>query len=100
MQAAEGLCALVGKTTACRALGLPRASFHRYCQPKPDLGTVSANSKPGRALSDSERQEVLDTLRSERFVDQPPREVYAILGSTKDSTKGSTSVVSAPCTAC
>jgi putative transposase len=79
MQAAEGLSALVGKTTACRALGLPRASFHRYCQPKPDLGTVSAKSKPGRALSDSERQEVLDTLRSERFVDQPPREVYATL---------------------
>jgi hypothetical protein len=99
MQAAEELATSVGKAAACRALGVARASFYRYCQPKPELAAVSAKSKQTRALSGSERQEVLDTLHCERFVDQPPREVYAILGSTKDSMKDSTSVVSAPCIA-
>jgi putative transposase len=79
MQAAEELATSVGKAAACRALGVARASFYRYCQPKPELAAVSAKSKQTRALSGSERQEVLDTLHCERFVDQPPREVYATL---------------------
>jgi putative transposase len=32
-----------------------------------------------RALSEAERQSVLEVLHTERFVDQPPREVYATL---------------------
>lgn len=79
MQAAEGLTVSVGKAAACRALGIPRASFYRYRQPQPDSDTVSTSSKSSRSLSDSERHEVLDILHSERFVDQPPREVYATL---------------------
>lgn len=79
MQAAEGLACSIGKAAACRALGLPRASFYRYRQPKPDSDIMSSSSKPSRTLSDSEQQEVLDTLHSERFADQPPREVYATL---------------------
>jgi putative transposase len=34
---------------------------------------------PARALSPDERQRLLDALHSERFVDQPPYEVYAAL---------------------
>jgi putative transposase len=30
-------------------------------------------------LKIGERQEALDTLRSERFIDQAPREIYATL---------------------
>ncbi len=79
MQAAQGLAMLVGKAAACRALGVARASFYRSRQPKPDQAAVSAVSNPTRALSGSERQEVLDILHSERFVDQAAREVYATL---------------------
>jgi putative transposase len=34
---------------------------------------------PSRALDAQERQQVLDVLHSERFVDQAPQEVYAVL---------------------
>lgn len=70
----------VGTAAACRALGVARAGFYR-CRPgKPVSGhEVQARSKPARALSEVEQQNVLDVLHSERFVDQAPREIYATL---------------------
>lgn len=59
MRAANLLSASVGKAAACRALGLPRASFYRYQHPRQGAKTVATRSKSGRALSDTERQEVL-----------------------------------------
>ena len=76
----------VGVRPACQALGVPRASFYRWRR-GPQLAAdarhgsaeLAAGRRSPRALSAAERQHVKETLYSERFVDQAPREVYAAL---------------------
>ena len=65
---------------ACAALGLSRATFHRRqtAARRPPL-PPSARPAPARALAATERRGVIDVLRSPRFVDQAPAEVYATL---------------------
>lgn len=80
MRAAEALSGSVGISTACRALGVPRAGLYRRRQPQPKGGSPKTpRLKPPNALAPQERQAVLDTLRSERFMDKAPTEVYATL---------------------
>jgi putative transposase len=74
--ATEQLAQTVGLTTACEVLNTPRSSVYRTRQPKP---TLQARLEPVRALSTSERTKVHQTLNSERFADQAPREIYATL---------------------
>ena len=66
----------LGVTHCCEALGVPRASYYRWRTPK--YGPHRRRKVP-RALSESEQQAVLDTLRSERFCDQAPAQVVATL---------------------
>jgi len=68
----------VGVRPACQALGVPRASFYRWRQ-GPQPAADARHRRSPRALSAAERQQVKETLYSERFVDQAPREVYAAL---------------------
>jgi putative transposase len=65
---------------ACAALGLPRASFHRR-QRAARRAPMSPSPRPtpARALGAIERAGIVALLRSPRFVDQAPAEVYAIL---------------------
>ena len=78
MEAAQTLSTDVGVQAACQAFGVSRASYYRHhaevCRPH-----SSQRPTPPRALSPRERQSVLDTLHSDRFVDLAPREVYATL---------------------
>ena len=78
MAIATELAHEVGVAPACRALGLLRASFYRKIRPQ-----APAVRKPRprsvRALSEGERQRVLDVLNGERFADKAPTEVYATL---------------------
>jgi len=76
MNAVRELAPEVGVAPACEAFAVPRASYYR-CQrpPRP----VEPRPTPPRALSADERQAVLDTLHSERFVDKAPAEVWATL---------------------
>ena len=64
----------------CEALGVSRASFYRQTRtaPKGDASLV-LRPRPRQALSEAERQGVLDLLHTERFVDLPPTQVYALL---------------------
>jgi putative transposase len=78
MKAVEQLVPLAGTAAACRSLGVPRATLYRYLRPKP-VKPDTPRPKPPRALSDEERQEVVETLHSEPFVDKAPAEVYAAL---------------------
>ena len=56
---------------ACNTLGISRATLYRNTQmAKPAAPRTRAPSP--RRLSDRERQEALDMLHSEEFVDQPP----------------------------
>jgi len=76
MTAVETVAPEIGTAPACQALGLPRASLYRMRQPP----TVHPpRPAPPRALAPGERRAVLDTLRSERFMDQPPAQVHAAL---------------------
>jgi len=77
MNGAQALSAQVGVVAACKALEVPRASFYRFLDPR--VLPASQRPSPPRALCPQERQVVLDTLHSERFVDKAPLEVYATL---------------------
>jgi putative transposase len=79
-QAVEELTPLVGTRPACRALGVAAATVYRRRrppQPRPEPQLPPA--PPPRALSVVEREGVLDVLRSERFVDSSPAQVWATL---------------------
>lgn len=73
----ETLAQQVGVKTACEALGLSRSS--RYAARKPRPVRERRPVTPPRALSPEEKAQVRQTLNSERFADQAPREVYATL---------------------
>ena len=77
--AARELAPRVGKVEACRTLGLPRASYYRAGQGPVEKTPPESRRTPARALSGAERQVVLETLHSDRFVDRTPAEVYATL---------------------
>ena len=98
MEAVDQLAPTVGTASACRALGVSRATWYRHRQapedavsPTPAEGSlafrepepVQQASEPARtsprALSPAERQTVRDVLHSDRYVDQSPTEVYASL---------------------
>ena len=77
LMAVQPLASQVGVAPACRALGVPRASFYRRQRPAP--GHQQPRPTPARALCASERAHVLDVLASPRFVDRSPAEVVATL---------------------
>jgi transposase InsO family protein len=64
--------------TACKALGVSRATLYRHTRPSPP-STVRQYAPSPRRLTEQERAEILDVLHSQEFVDQPPHEVYAKL---------------------
>lgn len=72
----------LGVVKACALLGVPRSHFYRTRAAMPDA-TEAAKKRPPRrsprSLSEDERARVLEVLRSERFCDLAPREVYATL---------------------
>ena len=76
MNAAFELGDSVGKSVACRALGVPRSTLYRRMLP---LAPRRIRPTPARALDAVERHAVLDHLHSERFRDRAPAEVYATL---------------------
>ena len=83
MTVVESLGQTVGVKSACEALTVPRASFYRnregaIGEAKPADAKQTPKRNP-RALSAEERQDVLDHLHSERFVDSAPETVYATL---------------------
>jgi putative transposase len=70
------VCPPLGTAAACDALGVSRASVYRQRQPP---RPPAARLPPSRALAADERQTILDTLHSERFLDQAPAQVHATL---------------------
>ncbi len=80
MDGVEQLASTVGFQTACRALDVSRSSFYRRRRnpAKPPAVTRPRPASP-RRLSEAERQQVLDLLHSNRFVDAAPAQVYAAL---------------------
>ena len=69
MQTALELSAVVGKAAACRSLAVPRASFYRWWMPRM---AVARRPLPARALSEAERECVLEVLHAPEFLDRSP----------------------------
>ncbi len=67
-------------TTACKVLGLNRSSVYAWRRRKAQGASAPRRSRidavQPRALTKQEREEVIATLHSETFRDQPPAEVY------------------------
>lgn len=63
----------------CAALDVSRATLYRDLARAKHPPEKRPKSAPPRALCAQERQAVLDTLHTPRFVDQPPHQVYATL---------------------
>lgn len=66
----------LGVGPACEALGVARSSYYRRLGPK---ASPVKRPRPGRALTESEREGVLDLMNNEEFRDQPPRQIWATL---------------------
>ena len=74
---ARSLASQVGVAPTRRALVVSRATFYRRYGMAPEHQQPRA--MPARALCESERERVLETLGSPRFVDRSPAEVVATL---------------------
>ena len=69
---------LIGTGPACRAAGKSKATHYRRNQP-PRLGPPPPRPTPPNALADDEVDALMATLRSERFRDLAPAQVWAML---------------------
>lgn len=76
MAATRSLSTEIGIKPACDALGIVRSGFYRGQGP---ATAPAPRPSPPRTLSSDERQAVLATLHSDRFVDTAPATVYATL---------------------
>ena len=76
MAATQSLSTEIGIKPACDALGIARSGFYRGQGP---ATAPAPRPSPPRTLSPEERQAVLATLHSDRFVDTAPAAVYATL---------------------
>ena len=74
----EELAPLIGTRPACRALGASSATIYRRRRP-PEPRPARPRPTPERALTEPEREAVLEVLHSERFVDVSPEEAWATL---------------------
>jgi putative transposase len=82
MEAIEQAAPTVDVTTACRTLGMPRASFYRRRDRRHRAGPPlppRPRPSPPRTLDAAERPRVLDLLHSERFIDCAPAAIDATL---------------------
>ena len=75
METISELAPRLSVSPTCAAFGVPRASYYRWRAPKQE----HRPRRSARALSDEERQAVLDVLHEERFADLPPAQVWARL---------------------
>jgi len=69
----------LGVAPLCEALGVSRATAYRTWYRERFPAEHKPRPKPMRALSQEERQAVLNVLHEERFQDQPPAQVVATL---------------------
>jgi putative transposase len=70
------LASKIGVKSACEVLNVPRSRIYRHRQAKAE---PAPRPTPAHALADAEKARVREVLNSERFMDQPPRQVYATL---------------------
>ena len=70
--------ALNNQALACKALLVSQATLYRHLAPKKER-TSKARPASVRALPPETRQEILDHLHSEKFIDRSPSEAFHTL---------------------
>ncbi|MCH0561263.1 IS3 family transposase [Streptomyces sp. MUM 16J] len=75
-EAVEELTPYLGIVAACRIAGRSRATHHRRLNPAPPR-PKAPRPTPVNALSDTERQAVLELMNRPEYVDLPPAQIYA-----------------------
>ncbi|NQV19383.1 MAG: IS3 family transposase, partial [Armatimonadetes bacterium] len=73
----DNLSDRVGTKTSCDVFGLPRSSY--YYRQNPVAKNVSCSNRklPDFAYSSQEKQEILNVLNSDIYMNQTPYEIYA-----------------------
>ena len=79
MEAASSLVLSLGAASACKGMGVSRATYYRASKPHAPLHTVRQPRRSPLALDATERQQVLDVLHAPQYVDSAPHTVYARL---------------------
>lgn len=80
MEATSELVTEMGVRGACAGMGLARGSYYRARrETRQTQHTVRRPRRSPLALSEGERQEVIDVLHSPEYVDVAPRTAYAML---------------------
>lgn len=79
MKAFNRLVPEINIKAACSALSLPRATMYHWRSRDPNSLPQRLPRSPPLALSDMERQQVLDVLHDEDYVDMAPHQIYASL---------------------
>lgn len=69
----------IALTALCDSLQISRATLYRNTGEDLQLCAANLPTDPHNAISDAERQQILDVLHSERFVDATPYEVFYTL---------------------
>lgn len=80
--AVQELSPVLGVEGSCKVVGLPRASYYRAIAPNPSIpwpNPAARSAANPRALKPEERQQILDHLHSERFIDRSPAEAFHTL---------------------
>ncbi len=78
MEAVSELSGVVGVSSSCKAIGVPRSAFYRYRKPK-IVKASQSRPRSHRALSEDEHKKVLEVLHCQKYVDKAPRQIYASL---------------------
>ncbi len=63
----------------CDALGLKPSTFYKLLQPPEIKSVVAGSPRSHRALTEAERQAVINVLHEPRFMDKAPPAIYAAL---------------------
>jgi putative transposase len=79
MTTTGSLAKAVGARAACESLGIARASYYRWSVALRPQMNPPEPYVPSWSLSKEQRQEVLEILHTDRFVDRSPWAVYAAL---------------------
>jgi len=79
MTLTRSLALEVGVRPACEALGTARACYYRWSMAATLALRPTEPYRPPWSLSNEQRQEVLDVLHADRFIDRSPWAIYAAL---------------------
>jgi hypothetical protein len=72
MNTTRSLAKEIGVRAACESLGIARVSYYRWSLPRRPQVDIPEPSVASWSLSQEQRQEVLEMLHTERFVDRSP----------------------------